>query len=253
MDVERHNYQQIEMLNQRGGRTLSMVDLIQAGTISAEMAGYAMWAVEHGASLLCGARPGGAGKTTLMAAILNLLPPDVPIVTVSQSSVIADGLARPADEPRCYLAHEIGSGQYYGYIWGREVADFLALIDGPRRIASCLHADTLEELTGILCSPPLGVSREVLGRVGLVLFMGVDRKLAGYRRRVTTFYEAEGAGGHRLLFRWDRPSDTFRQVAEIRDPEGLGPYVRLIQRMVDEDVSDSQAVRRGVLQFYRRG
>jgi hypothetical protein len=42
MDLERHNHQQIELLNQRGGRTLSIVDLIQAGTLSIEMAAYAM-------------------------------------------------------------------------------------------------------------------------------------------------------------------------------------------------------------------
>jgi len=39
-DIERHNHQQIEQLNQRGGRTLSIVDLIQAGTISVEMAAF---------------------------------------------------------------------------------------------------------------------------------------------------------------------------------------------------------------------
>jgi hypothetical protein len=43
--VEGHNHRQIEQLNQRGGRMLSIVDLIQAGTISVEMAAYAMRAM----------------------------------------------------------------------------------------------------------------------------------------------------------------------------------------------------------------
>ena len=92
--------------------------------------------------------------------------------------MIQEGLDHPAAKPACYLVHEIGSGDWYGYIWGRDVANFFSLIDGQRRIASCLHADTLEELTGILCSPPLRVSREALGRVGLILFMHVARHLA---------------------------------------------------------------------------
>jgi len=92
MDVETHNRRQIEQLNQRGGRMLSIVDLILAGTISVEMSAYAMRAIHRGASLLTGARPGGAGKTTLMAALLSFLPPGVPIVTVDRSRVIADGL-----------------------------------------------------------------------------------------------------------------------------------------------------------------
>jgi len=39
-DLERGNLEQIEALNQRGGRTPSIIDLIRAGTISAEMAAY---------------------------------------------------------------------------------------------------------------------------------------------------------------------------------------------------------------------
>jgi len=79
MNIEEHNDRQIEMLNQRGGRTLSIVDLIAAGTIGPEMAACACRAMHQGASLLTGARPGGAGKTTLMAAVLNFLPPEVPL------------------------------------------------------------------------------------------------------------------------------------------------------------------------------
>ena len=164
MDIERHNYRQIEQLNQRGGRMLSIVDLIQAETISVEMAAYAMRAMAEGASLLTAARPGGAGKTTLMAAILGLLPPGVRLVTVDSSGVIYEALQQSTVEPACFLAHEIGSGNWYGYIWGQDVADFFSLIEGQRRIASCLHADTLEELTGILCSPPLRVTRQTLNK-----------------------------------------------------------------------------------------
>ena len=145
-----------------------------------------------------------------MAALLDFLPPGVPIVTVDSPASSARGLDRPAAEPACYLAHEIGSGDWYGYIWGRDVADFFSLIDGQRRIASCLHADTLEELTGILCSPPLRVAREALGRVGLILFMHVAPGPRGYRRRVASFWEADGQGGHRMVFRWDAQGRPFR-------------------------------------------
>jgi hypothetical protein len=252
VDIERANHEQIERLNQRGGRTLSIVDLIGAGTLSVEMAAVAMRAMHQGASILTGAVPGGAGKTTLMAAILGFLPHEVPIVTVGHSGVIADGLARSAAEPSCYLAHEIGSGHWYGYIWGRDVADFLALIAGPRRIASCLHADTLEQLTGILTSPPLGVSREALGRVGLVLFMSVSRGLRGTRRRVATFHEADGQGGHRLLFEHNPRPDTFGQLAEPRDGADLSRYTAFIRRLVAEGDADFRAVRRKVVAFYRR-
>jgi hypothetical protein len=253
MDIERHNHQQIEQLNQRGGRTLSIVDLIQAGTLNVEMAAYAMQAMHEGASLLTAARPGGAGKTTLMAALLSLLPPGVPIVTVDSSRVIREGFGRVVAEPACYLAHEIGSGDWYGYIWDQDVANFFSLIDGQRRIASCLHADTMEELTGILYSSPLRVAGETLGRVGLILFMHVAPGPRGYRRRVASFWEADGNGKHRLVFHWDAQNDRFEPTAELQQPAGLERYETFLQGLVAAGEVEMAAVRGRVTEFYGPG
>lgn len=252
MDLERHNLRQIDQLNQRGGRTPSIVDLIQAGTITVQMAAYAMREMAGGASLLTGARPGGAGKSTLMGAILGLLPPRVPIVTVDDSGVIREARARPASEPACYLAHEIGSGHWYGYIWGRDVADYFSLIDGQRRIASCLHADTLEELTGLLGGPPPQVAQEALGRVGLILFIHVVSG-PGARRRVASFWEADGYGGHRQVFRWNPAADRFETIQVPHDPGELQPYERFIQGLVDDGEVEIVAVRQKVVEFYTAG
>jgi hypothetical protein len=229
------------------------VDLIQAGTINVEMAAYAMRAMAEGASLLTAARPGGAGKTALMAAILGLLPPGVPIVTVDGSRVIHEGLKHPAGEPACYLAHEIGDGDWYGYIWGRDVVEFFSLIGGQRRIASCLHADTQEELTGVLCSPPLRVARERLGRVGLILFMHVAPGSRAYRRRVASFWEADAQSGHRMVFRWNAKADTHEPTAELPDPAGLGRYQDFLQGLRDEGEIEMEAVRRRAVEFYGDG
>jgi hypothetical protein len=250
MDLERHNCAQIERLNQRGGRTLSIVDLIRAGTLNVEMAAAAMQAMAQGASLLTGARPGGAGKTTLMAALLNFTPPDVPIATVEDATVLDRAQAAPP-EPCCYLAHEIGDGDWYGYLWGSSVARFFSLIDGPRRVASCLHADTLDELVAMLSGRPLVVPRPVLARVGLILFMHVSPAPRSYRRRVAAFYEADGAGGHRLRYRWDRDTDRFQSLTGTADADRLAPFVDFLTELVDRGETDHRAVRRRVLDFYR--
>lgn len=252
MDVELRNMQQIEALNQRGGRTLSIVDLLRAGTLNPLMAGYAMRAMEQGASVLTAAKPSGAGKTALLAALLHLLPPGEPIITVDRSEVIAEALRRPPEEPACYLAHEIGPGRWYGYIWGRDVPAFLSVIQGRRRIASCLHADTLEELGGILTGPPLHATRKQVGRVRLVLFMYAGVIGGRFRHRLTQFYEADGRGGHRLVFRWDPDSDRFEQVEPLPEAETLEPYVRFMQRLVEEGEYEAAVVREKVLRFYRR-
>ena len=165
--LERHNLAQIEALNQRGDRMLSVVDLLLAGTMNLEMAALLCALVGRGASFLSGAVPGGAGKTSVMAALLAFLPPGVEIITVDSERALAD--AAPANERgtrRCYLAHEIGAGGWYGYIWGRAVRDYLNLARRGHMIATGLHADNLAQLRQILLAPPLEVGEEALAALG---------------------------------------------------------------------------------------
>ena len=53
------------------------MDLLEAGTVDLPLAGYLAAMMRRGSSLMVGARPGGAGKTAVMVALLNLLPDDV--------------------------------------------------------------------------------------------------------------------------------------------------------------------------------
>ncbi len=243
-DLQRKNLTEIEGLNQRGGRTLSFVDLIAAGTMSAELVAHCWTAIAHGASFLTAARPGGAGKSTVLANLLALLPADEEIVTVTDPTVVCDRARR------CHLAHEIGRGHWYGYIWGPEVARLMARMAAGERIASCLHADTLEELQDIVLGPPLMVPREHLNRLGLILFVHVT---GGTRRRVAALYEST-AQGHRLAFEWEPESDRIvRRGPSVLLPElGAGEEefmarLEAVTRIVAAGQADLAAVRQQVL------
>jgi len=61
------------------------------------------------------------------------------------------------------------------------------------------------------------------------------------------------SGEHQLLFRWQPESDRFEQVRPLPDPEGLAPYVELIERLVTDGEADTRAVRARVVEFYQRG
>ena len=65
---------EISALNQRGGRMLSAINLLAAGTMDLRLTAYLMRAIRKGASILACAGPGGTGKTTLMGALLCCLP-----------------------------------------------------------------------------------------------------------------------------------------------------------------------------------
>jgi len=251
-DLSRAYFPQIDALNQRGGRTLSVVDLICAGTVTPDVAAHVGAAIAGGASLLTAANPGGAGKTALLAALLGFLPEDRPIVTVEHSQVL-DAAAAEAT-PRCYLAHEIGDGHWYGYIWGPVVARFLALAADGHTVASCLHADTLDELRGVLHSPPLGVDEATLLGIDFTLFMHIDTSdpgdAWGHRRRVAAVYEVDRAAGeHRLVFKWDPQTDALVQMAEAsHNVQGKG-LAELLSELASSGVRDFGDVRRALLAF----
>ncbi len=266
MNLEEHNLREIEGLSQRG-RTLSIVDLINANTLNVDMAAYSLHAIANGASFLTAARPGNAGKTTLLACLLTFLPPGVQIITTSSPSIVTEArriMGGERAEKFCFLCHEIGSGHWYGYLWGRYVGQFLHLMSTGCRTASCIHADTLPEVRDILVSGELGVSEEDFARLDLMLFMNLERSLMGYRRRVATFYESDdGTGEYKLIFTWDPGSDSFHQH---HDPRPLGETVqpnkksaelercrRFVESLTESGNTDFRWVRKQVVDFYSAG
>ena len=93
--------QEIERCNQRGGRMLSAVDLLSANTVTPDLAACLLAAIRGGASFMVGAQPGGAGKTTVMGALLNFVPANVELRP-------ADGCLWP---PAGWLSRRSSSGR----------------------------------------------------------------------------------------------------------------------------------------------
>ncbi|MCU0519352.1 MAG: hypothetical protein MUF84_01465 [Anaerolineae bacterium] len=178
--------------NQRGGRLLSLVDLLGAGTVDLPVAGYLAAMMRRGSSLIVGAQPGGAGKTAVMVALLNLIPDDVVLRPIEGPLTLREGLADTVFGQTCYLAHEIGKGWYYAYLWDEQARAFFRLAGRGHLIASNLHADTLEEAQAQLCDGN-GVAPDDLRAVVLKVFLRVSRG-ADLRpqRRVNTVYESDG-------------------------------------------------------------
>jgi hypothetical protein len=106
--------------------------------------------------------------------------------------------------PTCWLCHEIGSGHWYGYLWGDEAAQFLSLRDRGR-IAGSLHADTDEEIAAQLLGPGVEAAEEDLAAVDLLLTM----QRVGRLRRLSVVYEsvASDVAAFRPIIQWDRGAD----------------------------------------------
>ena len=87
---------------------------------------------------MVGALPGGAGKTTVMGALLNFVPLGVHLVPADSEQTIAQALREGTRH--CYICHEIGAGSYYAYLWGDPLRRYFDLPDaGPGEPRPRIH------------------------------------------------------------------------------------------------------------------
>ena len=205
---------EINALNQRGGRMLSMVDLLLAGTVDLKLAAYLMGAIRQGASVLCCAGPGGTGKTTLLGALLGFLPRQGVIKVVEKAEPLKWYTEQSDPElSTWFVCHELGPGPWYSYLWGEGARSFLSMPHGGRFCATTVHADDLGELRRLLLGSEIALSAEDFSRLDLVIFIRVIRVQGAMRwqRRVTQVHVGTGdpRSTHRPVCRWDAKADKF--------------------------------------------
>ena len=185
---------EVEKCNQRGERMLSVVDLVEAGTLDRDLAAYLIAAIGKGASFMTGANPGGAGKTTIMCALLGLLPPDTILRTADSVETIADGTAHPS--PRsCYICHEIRNSHIYSYLWDGALRAYFSMARAGHLMATTLHADTMDEARSQVCGEN-GVPPGDFLLMNLALFIRHDSQ----GHKVVTAWESDGRSHHAPIF-----------------------------------------------------
>jgi hypothetical protein len=126
---------------QRGERPLSVIDLIEKDLLTMNQAAWLVSRVEEGSSWLVGAMPSHAGKTTLMSALLVFLPAQ------EQATLVRPGLPWESFGPNCcVVAEEISDHGRERYLWNDDVRGFTSIPVHGGRIASTIHATTLEQV-----------------------------------------------------------------------------------------------------------
>jgi hypothetical protein len=173
--------------NQRGGRALSVVDLIDAGTLSRRQTAWLLDRILDGSSWLVGAKPGGAGKTTIMSALLAMIP--APRAIRAAAPGTGWEKSAPGD---CVVAYEVSAGPYDGYVWGEDVRRLTELGLAGCRIVSNLHADTLEQARSQIVDE-CGASEKGLAACGIFLPIALSGVDWGAHRSVERlFYSVNG-------------------------------------------------------------
>jgi hypothetical protein len=210
----------------------SIVELIRDGTLDAELAAHLWLLVGGRVPVIVAAGPQGAGKTTLLRAVLDFLPADVGIVELAGEQETFDWLPQASElgwpgvahapaghdpvrpERTVLLASEL-SDHTPAYTWDAAARIFIRAASIGYDLAATIHADTLEEVLGMLRSRPVRATDDELSHLGVVLILRrtpVGRRIAAahYLRPVVR----DGHGhvqrlGPAVLATWNEGTDTF--------------------------------------------
>ncbi len=232
----------IQRCNQRGGRMLSIVDLMASGALTRELAAYALAAIGSGSSFMVGAQPGGAGKTTVMGALLNLVPQHVTLVATENEAVVEQGI-RERLPRRCYICHEIGDGFYYAYLWGHALRRYFKLACAGHMMATNLHADTIEQAQDQVCGDN-AVPVSDFRRMNLLFFISVEHTDRSVRRRIVSAWESDGDHDHWPVFGPEAKAPLASKLVSAAVIEAAG---RKIDTIVQSGVRTIEQVRSAIV------
>ena len=196
---------------------LDLVELVRNRTMSPQIAATLWATAEQRRSFLVVAIPRLAGKSTVMQAMIDCVPDETPVRTLTDHPHDIDVLTgRPGQG---YLVvPEVSRAPVPGYIWGDPVRRVFALLGEGYSLATALHAPGVEEAFAVLTQDN-AVPDEHASRLQLMVYirsLGDDWRNPT-RRAVAEVHEIRGVSDGRpdavLLHRWDEQSDRFEQVA----------------------------------------
>lgn len=201
-------------------RPLSMAQLIQLGSIDPETAALVWLMLEKGASFTIAGptdpRP-GAGKTTVLNAVFQFLPQEATLVYTCGCYEDFAFAQQPGIDPSAtyVLSNEISDHQPF-YMWGRVARHYLMLAAQGFRIATSVHADTIDDVI-YLYQRELRLSTDAIRHLGLIVNIGLIGEGGNPLRRWLSVYflqpQPDPANPHSLvalpLSRWNGREDAF--------------------------------------------
>jgi energy-coupling factor transporter ATP-binding protein EcfA2 len=207
----------------------SIVDLLVRGTLDAELAALVWLLLEHRVPLVVAGRP-GSGRTTLLTALLGLVPA-LPLR-------LATGLARRSPDGTTAIP-ELAPGRIEPLVLHTLLRD----ASRGAGLVTTVPGDSLEDVLQLLAGERLGLSEDEVRALGVVLVLGAARRVvaAHYLRPVE-----RDAGGHlrrrppAVLATHDPDTDAFEHFAWGVTPE-LADRIGLSQARFEQEQDDRAA------------
>lgn len=220
---------------------MSVAQLVQAGSLSERLAAMLWVAMERGASIVVAADPPSAGKTTTLTALLSFTPPDTLVYfTRGVGETFALPPVSPA-YPTYILINEL-SDHIPVYTWDDAARRAFQLLAEGYRLATTMHADTVEGVLGQL-QGELDIPAQQIAQLTFILPLYIGRRGGLVRRvREVAFLQPNGDGlSVDWLARWNAAEDAFEVLVEDRQRQALARWAGLTPRQLEDEVARREA------------
>jgi flagellar protein FlaI len=213
---------------------LTIVDLIQLGTLSPDLAAYLWFAIENKSSILIAGEV-ASGKTTMLNCTSMFIRPDMKIVSIEETPELnlphtnwipmatRTGFGRKAGDITLFelLKNALRQRPDYiivGEVRGEEAYTLFQALATGHGVQATIHADTPERVINRLESEPMNVPRPLIGLLDIIMVQGRVRIGEKPARRTLRLSEIKGYDAQTKeiylnhIARWDPSTD--RQILE---------------------------------------
>lgn len=210
----------------------SITQLILDGEVDCPLAGLLWTALTRRASLLVTSSAPRTGKTTLLTALLDFLPPGVDRIFLRGWDETFD-FTRHFSPLNSYLLVNKLSPSLPTYFWGPKVVELFDLLDSGWRLGGTIQGATLQAIAEQLSHRDVGLAPAALAGIDLLITLATGIRGGRVWRRVTEISvpAATPAGGiaGRAVCRFAAGDE-----AATFDPSGLDALARRLGMPVDQ-------------------
>jgi len=225
---------------------LSLVEVLQAGSMPPRLAAMFWLAMERGASLIVAADPPLAGKTATLTALLSLTPPETVAYFTRGIGETFSLPPRTDAHPTYILVNEM-SDHLPVYTWDAYAQRAFELVAEGYSLGTTVHADTVDEALAVL-QEEIGVPPDRVARLTFVVLLHLSNGPTGTRsarRRVreVAFLQPDGEGGfsHRRLAHWHADTDSFAVLEGGEDRQAFARWCGLSAEALLREIGKREA------------
>ncbi len=251
----------------------TIVDLINLGTLSAEIAAYLWVMVENLRSIMiCGAT--ASGKTSLLNAICTFIKPEVKVVTIEEVRELRlhenwiPMVTRPSFLPAVQnvtpydlLKSALRQRPEYiivGEVRGEEAYTlFQSMAVGHGGLCT-IHAEGFDSAIKRLVSKPMSIPEMMIPMMNIIVHIGRVKVGGSVGRRVQAVGELIGGtlaeGGLQVVrrFEWEPSGDTFVQNETSVIHQGILGMISTTRHVPMSTLREEQSRRKKVLEWMAR-